>query len=400
VFHTVEAGPNEPRRARERRVVRSYTLEQMGVWIELFYDLVFVAAILVFSSAVSHLHDVGRVAWVVAVFSAVWWIWLSTTMFTNRFRVVDLPHRILVLSQMILVVLVAMEARAGVVDDEVLLLCSYAALVASVAIMYWRAARAGGPHAAFARHTAGIHALAAVCFVAVAPLPEGFRIAGAALGMALLVVPAVVRSTRLSDFPPVDESHLVERMGAFTIIVCGEAFVKVAIAASDSSIDGIDVVALAFQFILTFALWASYFEDIPYAGIDLRRFGPWVLSHLVAQLGIAGTAIGVSKLVALDFFEHLPAEDILEIMGALAIVYLGLAGIGVSTRRRPRRPLLLLRLGTAFLVLLAGLVAWRVSWFELLEGVAMLTLVALVHAFFVARLRADTDVVPAEVLSG
>ena len=115
----------------EQHQVSSYTLEQMGVWLELFYDLVFVAAILVFSSAVSHLHDASRITWVVAVFCAVWWIWLSTTMFTNRFHTADVVHRGLVLAQMIMVALVAMEARAGVADDEVLLLCTYAALVAT-----------------------------------------------------------------------------------------------------------------------------------------------------------------------------------------------------------------------------------------------------------------------------
>src|SRR5438445_8650279 len=104
--------------AESHREVVSHTLVQMGAWIELFYDLVFVAAILVFSSAVSHLHDGARVGWVVVVFSAVWWIWLSTTIFVNRFRMTDLGHRLLVLSQMFLVVLIAMEARAGVVDDE------------------------------------------------------------------------------------------------------------------------------------------------------------------------------------------------------------------------------------------------------------------------------------------
>jgi low temperature requirement protein LtrA len=375
--------------------VVSYTLEQMGVWLELFYDLVFVAAILVFSSAVSHLHDAARIAWVVAVFSAVWWVWLSTTMFTNRFHMADLGHRLLVLAQMILVALVAMEARAGVVDDEVLLLCSYAALVATLAIMYWRAARARGPYAAFAGKLARVHAVAAVCFLVAAPLPEAGRIAGAAVGMAVMIVPAAVRSINLSDYPPVDEGHLVDRMGAFTIIVCGEAFVKVAIAVSDSTIDGIDVAALAFQFILTFALWASYFEDIPFAGIDQRRFGGWCTCHLLTQLGIAGTAIGVSKLVSLGFFDHLPAEDILEIMATLCLVYLGLAGIGVCTRRRPRRPLLVLRLTTAIVVAIAGVLAWQLPWFELLEGVAMLTVVALVHAFLVARVRSETDLVPA-----
>jgi low temperature requirement protein LtrA len=377
------------------RPVASYTLEQMGAWIELFYDLVFVAAILVFSSAVSHLHDASRIAWVVAVFCAVWWVWLSTTMFTNRFRMTDSIHRGLVLLQMILVAIVAMEANAGVADDEVLLLVTYAALVASVAIMYWRAARARGPHSAFAGRLSVVHALAAVIFLASAPLPESGRVVGAALGMAVMILPAAVRSMHIGDYPPIDEEHLVERLGAFTIIVCGEAFVKVAIAVSNSTVDGIDVVALVFQFILTFALWASYFEDIPFAGIDQRRFGPWVSCHLLTQLGIAGTAIGVSKLVALGFFDHLPAEDILEIMATLCLVYLGLAGIGVSTRRQPRRPLLVLRLGTALAIGAIGVVAWQVPWFELLEGVAMLTVAALGHAFLVARFRARTEVVPA-----
>jgi low temperature requirement protein LtrA len=375
--------------------VTSYTLERLGAWVELFYDLVFVAAILVFSSAVSHLHDATRIAWVVAVFSAVWWVWLSTTMFTNRFHMADVVHRALVLAQMIMVALVAMEARAGVVDDEVLLLCTYAALVLSVAVMYWRAARVNGPHAAFARRLSAIHAVAAACFLDAAPLPQTGRIVGAAVGMVVMLAPAARRAARLVDFPPIDEEHLVERLGAFTIIVCGEAFVKVAVAVSNSTVDGIDVVALAFQFILTFALWASYFEDVPFAGIDQRRFASWITSHLLMQLGIAGTAIGVSKLVAVGLLDHLPAEDILEVMATLCMVYLGLAGIGIATRRRPRRPLLLLRLGTALVVAVVGLVAWRVPWFELLEGVAMLTVVALVHAYFVPRLRARTEVVPA-----
>ena len=121
--------------------VVSYTLVQMGAWIELFYDLVFVAAILVFSTAVSHLHDVERIAWVVVVFSAVWWVWLSTTIFANRYRVTDLGHRLLVLVQMFGVVLIAIEARAGIADDEVSLVATYGALIATIAVMYWRAAR-------------------------------------------------------------------------------------------------------------------------------------------------------------------------------------------------------------------------------------------------------------------
>ena len=215
--------------------------------------------------------------------------------------------------------------------------------------------------------------------------------------MAVMIAPAAWRSIRLVDFPPLDEAHLVERLGAFTIIVCGEAFVKVAIAVSNSKIDGIDVVALTFQFILTFALWASYFEDIPFAGIDQQRFAPWISFHLVMQLGIAGTAIGVSKLVATRLLRAPPGRGHPRDHGH--------ALHGLRRPRRDRRsPRAADRVGRCCSCASAprwssrviGLVAWKVPWFELLEGVAMLTVAALVHAYLVARLRSRTEADPGE----
>ena len=93
----------------------------MSVWVELFYDLVFVAAILVLSAAASHLEDGVRVARIVAVFIGLWSVWLATTFFANRYRVQDMTHRLLVLAQMFIVVLVAMEAHAGIRQDAVYL---------------------------------------------------------------------------------------------------------------------------------------------------------------------------------------------------------------------------------------------------------------------------------------
>ena len=107
-------------------------------------------------------------------------------------------------------------------------------------------------------------------------------------------------------------------MGAFTIIVCGEAFVKVAIAVSGSSVLEVDVVALFFQFVLTFAIWTSYFEDVPKPGFVPVGSDAWLGFHLVLQLAIAGTAIGVAKLVKVGPLDHLPSVDILEITATLA----------------------------------------------------------------------------------
>jgi low temperature requirement protein LtrA len=371
----------------------SITAMPTTAWLELFYDLIFVAAILVFSSAVSHLHDGGRIAWIVGVFTALWWVWFSTTMFVNRFRVDDVGQRIVVVVQMFLVVVLAVEALEGVQRDSIYLSITFAALMGTLAVMYGRPARTStGPLAAFATSRTRFALASAAVFIVAAPFDNPVRAILWGAGLAITIIPAVVQSDHLGPTAAVDERHAVERMGAFTIIVCGEAFVKIAIAITAASTVHLDLVALVFQFMLTFAIWTSYFEDIPHAGIAPDRFEPWTTMHLVVQLSIAATAIGVAQLVPIGPLDHLPAESILEITASLAALYVGLGLLGACTRRRPVRPLLVLRLGTAVVVVVVGVLSWRIPQVDVLEGTAALIVVALVHAFSAGRLRGRTEI--------
>jgi Bacterial low temperature requirement A protein (LtrA) len=172
--------------------------------------------------------------------------------------------------------------------------------------------------------------------------------------------------------------------------------VKVAIAVSGSSVLEVDVVALFFQFVLTFAIWTSYFEDVPEAGIRRGRMYPWIASHLVLQLAIAGTAIGVAKLVKVGPLDHLPSEDILEITATLAVVYVALALLGTCTRRTPIAGLLTLRLVTTAVVLAVGAAAWQIDFVDLVEGVAALSLVAVIYSVVAYRVVRTTTVEAAQ----
>jgi len=369
----------------------SHALSQMAEWLELFYDLVFVAAILIFSTAASHHGEASHLLRIIAVFVALWWVWFSTTLSMNRFPRHDTVHRLLILAQMLVIAFVALEVNGGVRRDEDYLALTFGVLIAILAAMYWRAARDPGPGAGFAGRMAGLHAAAAACFFVAAALPERIQIPLVIVGFAVMIVPALARLTRLGDFPPLDEPHLVERIGEFTMIVCGESFVKVAIVAT-GALNGIDAVTLAFQFLLTFALWAAYFEDIPHAGVLGRRLGPWTLFHLVAQICIAGVAIVVSKLADIGLLDHIPNVEILALTGLLVGFYLCLAGIGWSTRRRPLGPLAGLRVVTALVVGAVGTLAWAVPWVHLTESVIAFTVVAVLHAALVGRFRRGSQV--------
>lgn len=167
---------------------------------------------------------------------------------------------------------------------------------------------------------------------------------------------------------------------------------KVAIAVSGSSVLEVDVVALFFMFVLTFAIWTSYFEDVPQAGIRAGRLHAWITSHLVLQLAIAGTAIGVAKLVKVGPLDHLPSEDILEITATLAVVDLALALLGTCTRRTPVGELLTLRLVTTAVDVAVGIGAWQIDFIDLVEGAAALSMVAVVYAVLAYRTTRTTSV--------
>jgi hypothetical protein len=120
------------------------------------------------------------------------------------------------------------------------------------------------------------------------------------------------------------DEHPRRPMKRVLIIVCGESFVGRHRGERQSgrrSRRGVgvpvhaDVRAVGVLLEDTLAEWAN---------------GDWPVSRPPSR-GVPrhrGHRDGVSKLVQIDLLAHLPAEDILEIMGTLAMVYLALAGLG------------------------------------------------------------------------
>ena len=367
--------------------------EHMATWIELFYDLAFVAALLIYSSAGSGMGDLSRTLWNVLVFGVSWWVWFTTTVYANRFPISDLPHRLLLLTQMVVIVLVAMEAHASVKGHSAVLCAEFGLLLATLAVMHVRGARLHTSDRLYARRLVGLTSVGAVVFLATVPLPEPWRLGVAGTALVVLLVAALLSLHMLAPLSATDEDHLLQRMGLFTLIVCGEAFIEVAITVSRETISGIDVVSLIFEFILVFAIFTGYFEDIPAAGLLPRRLALWAVAHLVAQIGVAATGVGASKLVDLHMSAQLPDTEILKLMVSLAIVFLGLAVAGACTRRRPWRPLATARIAAAAAVVVVGAVCWVLPFVHLAEALPLFCGVAVLNAVAVVRLRSGTTVV-------
>jgi len=367
-------------------------------WLELFYDLVAVASIVTFSDAISG-HPDGEVIVVVTTAAvAVWWIWLTTTLLANRYRVDDDPQRALVLVQMLFLTMIALLVGDGVESHEGSVSIVYGLLCLSVAIMYARQMRRPGALGALARARRSQYAVAAALFVAGGFVGAPVRYAVWIAAVALIVIPGVAyRFGRERGEVPVHEDHLVERLGLLTIIVLGESFVKVSLLASDGSLDRLDMIVLCALFVVVFAMWWSYFDDIPDAGLPagVNRVRGWILGHLVLQVCLVGVAVGYSKLLRLDLGHRVGFDKMMLTVGPLFGVYLAFALVGACTRRVPVEPLLALRIGSALALVPIAVLVWRVEWLEVDFTAIFLALFALAHGVIATAMRRSTRVLPA-----
>jgi low temperature requirement protein LtrA len=315
-------------------------------------------------------------------------------MHANRVPGDDLGTRALTLLQMFLVALVAIAASDGMHVHPQFVSITYGLLTLTVAIAYARSARRPGEKAGFAALRAREYLLAAVILAAAGFLPQDVRAIGWVVGLAVTIAPAIAHCRTA---PPLAEHHLVARLGALTIIMCGEAFVKVALAADNSSFDDIDVITVALEFLLVFAVWANYFDDVPAAGASEAPYprSLWLFAHLLLHLGIIGVAIGVARFVSFEAGQDIPSDDVLAVAAPMVGIYVGMMLIGSVSRRRPRAPLMRLRVlgivGTVMVVAVASLA----PWFDTYWSVAAFAGVGIAEAAAEALTRRRTTVVPA-----
>lgn len=366
-------------------------------WLELFYDLVFVATIVTFSDAVTEHPDVEVLAIVIPAFAAVWWIWLVTTLLTNRFPVDDTLQRALVLAQMLLLLLTALNVGDGLDHHEGFVSVAYALLCLDVAIMHARHTRVAGPSGVIARARRNEFAMATVLMMVAAVVDEPARYVLWGLALATTVLPSVIYFSGAGRRElPLDEHHLAERLGLLTIIVCGESFVKVALLSSEGNLDSLDYVVMSAMFVLVFAMWWSYFDDIPDAGLphDQVRLQLWFLAHFCLQVCLIGIAVGYGDLVRLDLGTDMDVDRTLLTVGPVAGALLSLALLGTCTRRRPARPLLTLRIGAALVVALAGVLIAAVDWVDVEAAAVLFAVVTLAQALVADHLRRRTSVAP------
>ena len=313
---------------------------------ELFFDLAFV--LVVAELALDFRSDVtwhGELVFA-GLFTVVWWSWVSSTLYANRFDHDDVLYRLYKLGSMAAVVGMAAAATEATGKYFGIFVGCQLVLRAMLLLQYHRAYR----HVAGARpiarlYLAGAAAGALLWAISLAvPRPVGFALWAAAVLVEALVP---LLATRSSTDVPLHVEHLPERFALFVILVLGESVAGVAHGLHDAGWSGSALPVAALAFVLAVALWWSYFD---LAGARAKQLlseagdkpsdhthDVYVFGQLPLTLALATVGAGVELAVVQSIEGEVPIGTRLVLAGGVAVYLLSVSVTEAGMSRRARR---------------------------------------------------------------
>jgi low temperature requirement protein LtrA len=273
--------------------------ERHATWLELFYDLVVVAAVSQVAHALSEDHSAMGMLVFAGLFIPVFWVWAGHTVYATRFDTDDLVYRLLTFLQMFAVVGMAVEVHHA--SEGATRAFSLAYLGARI-ILLLLLARAGR-HAPAARpfirtYLRGFGAGAALWALSIVlPAPARYVLWGASLALELAVPWQVWRSMHPSA--AVSPSHIPERFGLFTIIVLGESISAVVRGLAGTQWESRAVAVAALGFGIGVCVWWIYFRHLERAigRVKLGSGQPYMYSHIPLLVGIVVMGTGIEHAI-------------------------------------------------------------------------------------------------------
>ena len=372
--------------------------ERHATWLELFYDLIFVAAISQLAGNLNRDYSHAGLLHFTVLFVPVWWAWAGQTFYLTRFDSDDLGQRLLTMAQIVTVASLIVHLPNALGKSSIGFALSYAAVRFMLVAEYFRAGRhLPSVRPIVNRYMLGFGSAAALWVVSTfIPTPHRFIIWYVAIVIDFL---APLTAGQLhARFPP-HLMHLPERFGLFTIIVIGEAVVSVVMGIGADRLTFVTGSAGIMGLIIAFALWWGYFEGVRGAGArplttrhHVRAYQQWLYAHLPLTMSIASIAVGIKRVIALAPYANMPVQEAFILSASAGVAMLSLNTIFLSSY--PGRPpdevlrSVLPLYGLAVVATATGYLAAGLSGISVL---AILTVLSLLQILYSLRYLPDQE---------
>lgn len=303
-------------------------------WLELFYDLIFVAAFIQLGNGLSeHVTFKGFISFSF-LFGPIWLVWFSFSEYMGRFSVGDALHRTLTFFQMFAVGGMAIAAPAIQDGDHQMFAGCFALCLLFMVLMYIRIGLQLPVARRYSYHWAGWYALAAICWATstLIPFEDAYVLFG--LGTLFVFIPSFTPAVRgLNERYPIDEEHQNERFALLTMVVLGESFVKVLDALSGQGTAWQQLFEASVLLLITCSIFWLYFDNLAGAHLRGKRFQHimWVMAHLPLQLAITASGVGIKKAVLVDMSMVMPEKYRWLLCETLGLTMVALAAVDSVT---------------------------------------------------------------------
>lgn len=301
--------------------------ERRVSWLELFYDLVYVATLIQLGNVFGEHLTLAGVWQFLLVFAALWWAWSGFTFYINRFIADDLGHRALIYIQIIAVAFLGVSVEGAFGELTAQFAVFYIIVRLVLILLYLRSLREV-PQARplIFRYVTGF-VIGIVLWAASAFLPAYAPVLWAA-ALVFEVVFLLLPGTRsLQGLLPPGSPHMRERYGIFVIIVLGETFIKTITSASGLAVNAEILIFSLFSIFVVSVLWWLYFGDFEELRLRSVNFAThiWIYIHLPLTLGLTAFGIASKKIFLSVGTDHMKEVYIYLYCGSLFLYLLSMA---------------------------------------------------------------------------
>ncbi|MBC7545947.1 MAG: low temperature requirement protein A [Candidatus Sericytochromatia bacterium] len=353
--------------------------ERRTGWLELFYDLILVAAVSQLSLHLAqHMTVVGLLGFVL-LFVPIWWSWIGATFYHDRFEADDVGHRLIIFALMAANANVAAHVPTALTTNPAGFALAYVGLRLIICFMWGR----GGYYSPVARplthrYLVGF-GLAILLWLVSTQVAGPVRFGLWALASLIEVATPLFTFQAQAHLPRLSQSHLPERFGLLTLIVLGESVVAATNGVAGQAVTRTAAVAGLLALGFSFCLWWLYFDNIMGRRLKrgMRMVATWVYGHL--GLAMALTALGAALLTLIRHAAEPAVPTGLRwlVCGAtaMALFALGLLDTATDTPVTDEHMRWLASMGAMGALLIAlmggGLSSWALITWLLALGVAL-----------------------------
>ncbi|KAF1800168.1 bacterial low temperature requirement A protein-domain-containing protein [Mucor lusitanicus] len=282
--------------------------EKAASWLELFYDLFFVATLTQFTHS-HHITDWSSLGLYAQWFVITWWAWCASSLYTSRFDTDDVVHHIYKLIEMCAVI--GMAGSSEYFLNSSGYVYGYIALKGVLAVEYFVvfvvAILAKSKSRIALAFYVGANLLSIALWASSLTILEKgtHRILWYLGVLSEVLVNIIVRGDKTLSWAA---SHLAERLGLLSLIVLGENLMGLVTLVSVAGNYLIIVVPNFMAVFIIFGFFFMYFEDFNKEIFLHNKYHQiWVYLHF--PLHLCQVAFGISLIDILKIYRHQLIRD-------------------------------------------------------------------------------------------